>query len=146
MSTQDGYPEHRAADVLLSDGGTVHIRPIRATDADQVVALHSRFSERTRYLRYFSPYPRIPERDLKRFVTVDHVDREAFVVELGDELIAIGRFDRISARTRPRSPSWSRTPIRAAASVRCCWNIWPPPPRKVTSAGSSPRCCRRTTR
>ncbi|WP_163507124.1 bifunctional GNAT family N-acetyltransferase/acetate--CoA ligase family protein [Fodinicola acaciae] len=92
-----GYPDHRAADVLLSDGGTVHIRPIRESDADQVVALHSRFSDRTRYLRYFSPYPRIPERDLKRFVTVDHVDREAFVVELGDDLIAIGRYDRISA-------------------------------------------------
>ncbi|NJC63973.1 GNAT family N-acetyltransferase [Planosporangium flavigriseum] len=66
-------------------------------DAPAVVALHSRFSERTRYLRYFSPYPRIPARDLERFVNVDHHDREAFVVELGDELIAIGRYDRLGA-------------------------------------------------
>ncbi|NJC68355.1 GNAT family N-acetyltransferase [Planosporangium thailandense] len=64
-------------------------------DGPAVVALHSRFSERTRYLRYFSPYPRIPPRDLERFVNVDHHDREAFVVELGDELIAIGRYDRL---------------------------------------------------
>src|SRR5262245_58239273 len=83
------------ADVLLSDGAAVHIRPIRPEDADSIVAMHSRFSERTRYLRYFSPYPRIPERDLVRFVNVDHHDREALVVELGDRLIAVGRYDRL---------------------------------------------------
>jgi acyl-CoA synthetase (NDP forming)/RimJ/RimL family protein N-acetyltransferase len=88
----------RAADVLLSDGTTVHLRPIRPDDADRIVALHSRFSERTRYLRYFSAYPRIPQRDLDRFVNVDHHDREAFVVEHGDdELIAVGRYERLGA-------------------------------------------------
>ena len=91
------YPAHRAADVLLSDGGTVHLRPITPEDAPAVLELHGRFSERTRYLRYFSPYPRIPQRDLTRFTTVDHADREAFVVVLGSRLVAIGRYDRISA-------------------------------------------------
>ncbi|MFI5907382.1 GNAT family N-acetyltransferase [Dactylosporangium sp. NPDC051541] len=85
----------RAADVLLADGTTVHLRPIRPDDAARIVALHSRFSERTRYLRYFSAYPRIPQRDLDRFVNVDHHDREAFVVEHSGELIAVGRFDRL---------------------------------------------------
>ena len=75
MTTPD-----QPVDVLLSDGSTVQLRPIDPADAPGIVAMHSRFSERTRYLRYFSPYPRIPERDLIRFVTVDHHDREAFVV------------------------------------------------------------------
>jgi acyl-CoA synthetase (NDP forming)/RimJ/RimL family protein N-acetyltransferase len=87
----------RAADVLLSDGTTVHLRPIQPGDADRIVALHSRFSERTRYLRYFSAYPRIPQRDLDRFVNVDHHDREAFVVEHAGELIAVGRYERLGA-------------------------------------------------
>ncbi|MEV4514110.1 GNAT family N-acetyltransferase [Dactylosporangium sp. NPDC049525] len=87
----------RAADVLLSDGTTVHLRPIRPDDADRIVALHSRFSERTRYLRYFSAYPRIPQRDLDRFVNVDHRDREAFVIEHAGELIAVGRYERLGA-------------------------------------------------
>ena len=56
----------RDADVLLSDGTTVHLRQINPDDAPAIVELHSRMSERTRYLRYFSPYPRIPERDLAR--------------------------------------------------------------------------------
>lgn len=92
-----GYPAHREADVVLADGGTVHLRPIRPGDAPAIVALHARFSERTRYLRYFSPYPRIPARDLKRFTEVDHRAREAFVAELGDRLIAVGRYESLSA-------------------------------------------------
>jgi acyl-CoA synthetase (NDP forming)/GNAT superfamily N-acetyltransferase len=85
----------READVLLADGATVHLRPIQPGDADAIVALHARFSERTRYLRYFSPYPRIPPRDLERFVMVDHRDREALVAELGGQLIAVGRYERL---------------------------------------------------
>ncbi|MER7893297.1 GNAT family N-acetyltransferase [Micromonospora sp. NPDC094482] len=82
-------------DVLLSDGTTVQLRQIRPQDAPAIVAMHSRFSERTRYLRYFSPYPRIPERDLRRFVTVDHHDREAFVVLVGGRIVAVGRYERL---------------------------------------------------
>ncbi|WP_091070492.1 bifunctional GNAT family N-acetyltransferase/acetate--CoA ligase family protein [Micromonospora humi] len=87
-------------DVLLSDGSTVQLRQIRPDDAAAIVAMHARFSERTRYLRYFSPYPRIPERDLKRFVTVDHRDREAFVVLAGERIVAVGRYERLG----PASP------------------------------------------
>ncbi|MET7881228.1 GNAT family N-acetyltransferase [Micromonospora profundi] len=87
-------------DVLLSDGSTVQLRPISPDDAPAIVAMHSRFSERTRYLRYFSPYPRIPERDLIRFVTVDHRDREAFVVLAGEQIVAVGRYERLG----PQAP------------------------------------------
>ncbi|HEX7747005.1 MAG TPA: GNAT family N-acetyltransferase [Micromonosporaceae bacterium] len=90
----------RSADVLLIDGTTVHLRQIGADDAEAIVAMHARFSERTRYLRYFSPYPRIPERDLQRFVNVNHHDREAFVVVSGDRIIAVGRYERLG----PASP------------------------------------------
>ncbi|MET8278416.1 GNAT family N-acetyltransferase [Micromonospora sp. NPDC005174] len=88
------------ADVLLSDGSTVQLRQIDPADAPGIVAMHSRFSERTRYLRYFSPYPRIPERDLIRFVTVDHHDREAFVVLAADQIVAVGRYERLG----PQAP------------------------------------------
>ncbi|WP_305782723.1 bifunctional acetate--CoA ligase family protein/GNAT family N-acetyltransferase [Symbioplanes lichenis] len=90
----------READVLLSDGRAVHLRPIEPADAQAIVEFHSRMSDRTRYLRYFSPYPRIPERDLARFVTVDHRDREAFVIVSGPQIMAVGRYERLG----PESP------------------------------------------
>ncbi|HET8643584.1 MAG TPA: GNAT family N-acetyltransferase, partial [Pseudonocardiaceae bacterium] len=89
-------PEHWAADVVLSDGRTVHLRPIMPSDAEALVALHSRLSERTLYLRFFGPYPSIPPADLKRFTNVDHRDRVALVAVLGHELIAVARYERIS--------------------------------------------------
>src|SRR5436309_11952967 len=87
-------PPHWEADVVVADGGTVHLRPIRPEDADALVAFHGGLSQRTRYLRYFSAYPRIPEKDLYRFTNVDHHDRVALVVELADQIIAVGRYER----------------------------------------------------
>ncbi|GLZ38684.1 bifunctional GNAT family N-acetyltransferase/acetate--CoA ligase family protein [Actinokineospora sp. NBRC 105648] len=90
-----GYPRRWEADVVLSDGGTVHLRPIVPTDAEALLAFHARLSERTRYFRYFGPYPRIPDKDLRRFSTVDHHDRVAFIALLGDDIVAVGRYERL---------------------------------------------------
>ena len=90
-----GHPPHWEADVVAADGGTAHLRPIVAQDAEGIVGLHARCSERTRYLRFFGPYPRIPEAELRRFVEVDHRDRVALVILLGREIVAVGRYDRL---------------------------------------------------
>jgi acyl-CoA synthetase (NDP forming)/RimJ/RimL family protein N-acetyltransferase len=88
-------PSRWEADVVVSDGGTVHLRPIAPSDAEKIVAFHSGLSARTRYLRYFSAFPRIPEKTLYRFTHVDHSNRVAFVVELGNEIIALGGYERL---------------------------------------------------
>jgi acyl-CoA synthetase (NDP forming)/RimJ/RimL family protein N-acetyltransferase len=89
------YPKGWEADVVLSDGGTVHLRPIVPSDAEALTAFHGRMSQRTRYLRYFGAYPQIPPRDLERFTTVNHHDRVAFVALLGDDIVAVARYERI---------------------------------------------------
>ncbi|WP_371830103.1 bifunctional acetate--CoA ligase family protein/GNAT family N-acetyltransferase [Rhodococcoides kroppenstedtii] len=91
----ENYPKHWSADVLASDGRVVHLRPIVPSDADAIVAFHGKLSERTRYLRYFGPYPTMPQRDVVNFTTVDHSSRVAFVATLGDEIIAVGRYERL---------------------------------------------------
>jgi acyl-CoA synthetase (NDP forming)/RimJ/RimL family protein N-acetyltransferase len=88
-----GYPRHWEADVVASDGGIVHLRPILPSDADALLRFHQSLSQRTRYLRFFGPYPRISPRDLERFTTVDHRTRVAFICLLGDEIIAVGRYE-----------------------------------------------------
>ncbi len=90
-----GYPREWEADVLLSDGGVAHLRPIRPSDADRLVAFYGRVSPESKYLRFFAPYPRLSDRDVKRFTEVDYVDRVAFIITLVDDMIAVGRYDRI---------------------------------------------------
>jgi acyl-CoA synthetase (NDP forming)/RimJ/RimL family protein N-acetyltransferase len=90
-----GYPQSWEADVVLRDGGTCHLRPIRPDDAAGLVAFHSRLSPQTVYFRFFAPYPRLSDRDVERFTTVDHVDRVALVATIGDAVIGVVRYDRV---------------------------------------------------
>jgi acyl-CoA synthetase (NDP forming)/RimJ/RimL family protein N-acetyltransferase len=90
-----GYPREWEADVLLTDGGIAHLRPIRPADANRLVAFYERVSPESKYLRFFAPYPRLTDRDVHRFTEVDYMDRVAFIVTLGEDMIAVGRYDRI---------------------------------------------------
>lgn len=97
-STRDpAYPRHWEADVVLSDGGTVHLRPIRPDDAAALTAMHSRLSEQTRYLRFFGAYPAIPRRDLERFTIVDYRTRVAIVATLGADVIGVARYEGLGS-------------------------------------------------
>lgn len=91
------YPAHWEADVLLLDGSPARLRPIRPDDADRLVEFYARVSPESKYLRFFAPYPELSPRDVKRFTTVDYVDRVAFVVTVGGDIIAVGRYDRMDS-------------------------------------------------
>lgn len=101
------YPTHWEADVVLRDGGTAHVRPIRPDDADALQAFHTGQSERSTYFRFFAPVARLGDADLHRFTNVDHHDRVALVVVAeqpddtgapGERIIAVGRYERIDER------------------------------------------------
>lgn len=89
-------PSHWASDVVLVDGGTVHLRPILPGDSPALLAFHSRLSAESRYLRFFSPKPSLTDAELARFTNVDHEDRVALVAELGEDLIGVARYDRLA--------------------------------------------------
>ncbi|WP_298385005.1 GNAT family N-acetyltransferase [Ferrimicrobium sp.] len=91
----DQYPVNWESDTILSDGRTVHLRPIAPTDADGIRELHARLSPATVYYRFFTPMPELSEAMLQRFVNVDYQDRMAFVAEYRGHLIAVARYDRI---------------------------------------------------
>ena len=89
------YPEYWEADVVLRDGGTAHLRPIHADDADAVQAFHTGQSQDSIYMRFFAFKSRLSAKELKRFTEVDYRDRVAFVITIGGEIIGIGRYDRL---------------------------------------------------
>ncbi len=94
MSDQPAdYPSRWETDVVLGDGATVHVRPVRPDDAERIVRFHARQSPESIYFRYFSHHPRLSPREIEHFTNVDYQARMAFVALLGDELIAVARYE-----------------------------------------------------
>ncbi|HEY3724570.1 MAG TPA: GNAT family N-acetyltransferase [Acidimicrobiia bacterium] len=92
---EEQYPAVWESDVVLTDGGTVHLRPIRPTDDDGLLGLFSRLSSESIYLRFFSPVTAPTRAQLDHFTHVDYEHRMALVAELGDEIVAVARYDRV---------------------------------------------------
>ncbi len=90
----DRYPAEWESDVVLSDGGTVHLRPIRLDDDHALIGLFERLSSESLYMRFFSPVSRPTARRLEHLVAVDYDTRMALVAELGDDIVAVARYDR----------------------------------------------------
>ncbi|PSL03708.1 acyl-CoA synthetase (NDP forming) [Haloactinopolyspora alba] len=97
MDGEAAYPAHWEADVVLSDGATAHLRPIAADDADRLVDFYARVSDESKYFRFFAPYPRLSSRDVDHFTQVDHDDRVALILLVGDDMIAVGRYERVDS-------------------------------------------------
>jgi len=100
------YPAGWEADVVLTDGSTTRLRPIRPDDAGALQSFHVAQSERSTYLRFFASLERLPDRDLGRLVNVDHVTRVALVAVTGspdagtpERIIGVGRYDVVEPET-----------------------------------------------
>ncbi|MEU9132131.1 GNAT family N-acetyltransferase [Kitasatospora sp. NPDC048540] len=98
---EHGYPRHWEADVLLRDGGTARIRPITEADAERLVEFYEQVSDQSKYFRFFAPYPRLSDKDVRRFTHHDYVNRVGLAVVVRDRFIATVRYDRIDADGRP---------------------------------------------
>jgi len=88
------YPENWEADVLLADGGVVHLRPSSPADAEQIRAMHSRTSARTLYLRYFSAVAQVSDQQVALFISSDYDSSAGLVAVLGGQIIAAGTYHR----------------------------------------------------
>src|SRR3954452_24756635 len=98
-SGQAAYPRHWEADVLLRDGGTAHLRPVSQDDAELVVAFYEQVSSQSKYYRFFAAMPTLNDRELHRFIDVDHHDRVALVLTVAERIIALGQFERLPGRS-----------------------------------------------
>lgn len=114
------YPVEWEADVVLRDGSTTHVRPIRPEDSDALQRFQMAQSERSTYLRFFAALQRIPDRMLTQLVTVDHVSRAALVAvrpgaaqeadsaddgaaDPAEDIVGVARYDVIDDRPGRRT-------------------------------------------
>jgi hypothetical protein len=78
------YPVGREADVVLRNGSTAHVRPIRPSDAPHVLALFRSLSPESRWLRFFSPATDL-EQEAERGSQVDYVRSFGLLATAGPE-------------------------------------------------------------
>ena len=88
----------RAQLVTLRSGDVVRIRPVRPDDAQALVRAYANLGEQSRYRRFFTVMPQLPEATLKAAVEVDHIDHEALVAVplLSAEIVGECRFIRLA--------------------------------------------------
>jgi RimJ/RimL family protein N-acetyltransferase len=77
------------------EAGDIVVRPIGPGDAAALERFHLGLSRESVHRRFFSAHPRLSTRELERFTTVDHSRREALVVTVGEDIVGVGRFDRL---------------------------------------------------
>ena len=91
------YPRELARTVVLKDGASARIRPIRPDDEPRLVDLYERLSRHTAYQRFFTVMRRLPNDWYHFFANVDYVRRLALVAEretvAGFQLIGVGRYE-----------------------------------------------------
>ena len=97
--TSKPYPGELECDIMTVTGVKLHMRPIRPEDASSLVNFHLQLSAGSIYRRYFAVHPELSAKEVEHLTTVDYVDRFAYIIEDGDELIAVGRYDHIPKTT-----------------------------------------------
>lgn len=80
--------------IALPDGRTAALSRMRSTDGPRLLRFHRTLTPETTYLRFFMIHTELSTDEVDHFVSVDHHDREAIVATIGDELVAVGRYDR----------------------------------------------------
>jgi len=78
--------------VTLRDGTVVMVRALVPEDRELIVAAFERLSPRSRFLRFFSPIPRLTTQMLNSLMDVDHVRHVALVAIHEDACIGVVRY------------------------------------------------------
>src|SRR5262245_40990732 len=90
------YPSELDADVTLSNHKRVRIRALHRCEERPIRELYARLSPRSRYLRFFSPMPALPDAVVRLLACVDYRRKLALLAEHdggdGKEVIGLGSF------------------------------------------------------
>jgi len=92
------YPGHREADVVLRDGSTVRLRPVRAEDEPALRTLFGRLGADSLSFRFFSGAPNL-ERAAREMAAVDYAGSFGLVATRGEDGDLVGHGSYV--RTAP---------------------------------------------
>src|SRR5688500_4135874 len=96
---QPPYQSPNEGDILLRDGSTVHLRPMRAEDGPLIRGLYARMSARSRYMRFHHVVNEAPDEELPHLDGAGPDRAFTLVATLGEgadeRVIAVGRYIRL---------------------------------------------------
>lgn len=87
------YPVDLETDVVLRDGLTIHLRPVREEDTSRVLALFGELSERSLYYRFMG-VPRLDLEQARKIVSVDYDAQMVLVAERAGRFTGIAGYYR----------------------------------------------------
>ena len=111
-------------DAIDVGGRPLVVRTMDPCFGEALVAFHDGLSAATVRNRFFTLHPHLSAAEVVRFCGVDHVDREAYAVFDGAEIVAVARFDRLgpgAARAEAAfvvADAWQHHGLGAALLVR----------------------------
>jgi RimJ/RimL family protein N-acetyltransferase len=90
------YPDDLDADVTLPNERRLHIRALHRGEDGPIRALYAHLSPQSRYMRFFSPMPTLPDSVVRLLVRVDYQRSLSLVAESRDEdgpgVVGLGSF------------------------------------------------------
>ena len=90
-----------ATDRVLRDGGSIHVRAIRADDKARLLDHFARLSARSVYFRFFRVKKRLSDDELRQFTELDFRRQVGLVATLrtdqGEQIIGVGRYAELDA-------------------------------------------------
>lgn len=89
------YPSEYEIDTALRDGGVVRFRPIKPDDSQKLHEFFHRLGPESRYFRFFRVKKDLSPEELEYFTNVSYDDRMAFVAVHEENIIGVGRYDRV---------------------------------------------------
>ena len=97
------YPWELECRITLSNQRQLRIRPLRPDEDGPIRELDAHLSKRTRYLRFLSMMPAMPESLLRLLVSVDYRRRLSLIAESdaggSREVVALGSFGALDCGT-----------------------------------------------
>ncbi|MFQ5668611.1 MAG: GNAT family N-acetyltransferase, partial [Candidatus Binatia bacterium] len=101
-------PHHYAAEAILRDGSSIHIRAIRPDDGQRLIDHFGRLGAQSVYFRFFRVKKRLTDEEIVQFTQLDFIHNAALVATLGqgddEKIIGVGRYAVVDARGPSSTP------------------------------------------
>ena len=104
MMEPDGYPSELKSHVTLENHRRLRIRPLRPCEDAPIRELYARLSPQTRYQRFFSPMPALPDSVLRLLSCIDYRTGVALIASAAALAPALVLYRRSLVRGGPLSP------------------------------------------